>query len=80
MVDDKVMIIFGVGGVGRYDNGTNGHHGQIGNRPFGTVFCCDQHTIAGVDTGVDEYRGEPRNLVCHNVPTVADPFAIALFK
>ena len=80
MINDEVMIIFGIGCVGRYDNGPDRHDGQIGDCPFRSVFRGNKNAVSGAYTCVNKNAGKPPYLIGNSVPAAPAPFATVFFK
>jgi hypothetical protein len=80
MFHDIDMIIFGIGCVGWHNNGTDRHNSQIGNGPFGAVFCANQNTVARLYASGNQGTSQTPDRVGNLVPVFTRPFAFALME
>ena len=80
VIHDEMMVILGVGGVGRHDNGADRHDGKIGDRPFWPVFSRYHHPVAGLDTAIHQHGRKAAHIVGDGQPAVTTPLGIDLFE
>ena len=74
------LVIFGIGCVGRHHNRPNSHNSQITNRPFRTVFCADNHPVAGIHPGSHQHRRQFTDIMIDLGPTQPLPTAVNFTK
>ena len=75
-----MMVVFRVRRVGGDHDGSDGHDGKIGNRPFRAVFRRDQDPFARLDTAFHQHRGKPANIIGYFPPASPVPVTVTLFE
>ena len=76
VVEDVLVIAFGVGGVGRHRNAARGHDREISDAPFGAVFTDQHDAVTVLQPHLAQPMRQRRDLVRDLPPAQRMPDAI----
>ena len=62
VIQNMLMVAFGIGDVGRYGHASSRHDAQIGDTPFGTIFRNEHDPVALFQPKLAQRFGKARNL------------------
>ena len=78
IVEDMLVVAFGVGRIGRDGDAARGHDAKVGDAPFGTVFADQHHPVAILQPKCAQMMRERRDLMRDLSPAQRLPRAIGL--
>jgi len=76
VVEDMLMVAFGVGRIGRDGDAARGHDAEVGDAPFGAVFAHQHHPVALFQPELAQIMRERRDLPRNLPPAQRLPRAI----
>ncbi len=78
VVEDMLMIAFGVGRIGRHGDAARCHDAKVGDAPFGPVLADQHHPVAFLEAEFAQIVRERRHLIGDLPPAQRLPRAIGL--